>query len=89
MLVRVVIAAILIAAFMFALKDGRLLRTAGLGGSCHVVQAATDGTEWEACSGGKLAGRPDLSSKSCTSSGLRGKVEYWHCPASVDSQTGG
>jgi hypothetical protein len=89
MLTRVVIAAVLILAVMIGLKDGRLTRQIGLAGSCRVVQTATDGTQVDACSGGKLSGRPDLTSKSCVSTGFRGSVEYWRCPAPVDSRVGG
>jgi hypothetical protein len=89
MLVRVVIAAVLIFALMVGIKDGRLVQQAGLSGSCHVVQTSADGSQWDACRSGRLAGRPDLSSKSCTSSGVRGSLEYWRCPAAVDSRLGG
>jgi hypothetical protein len=89
MLIRVVIAAVLIFAVMVGIKDGRLTRQIGLAGSCRVVQTATDGSQWDACQSGRLAGRPDLSSKSCTSSGVRGSLEYWRCPAAVDSRLGG
>jgi hypothetical protein len=89
MLLRVVIAAVLIAAVMVGVKDGRLVKDMGLSGSCRMVQTATDGTQWTACTSGRLEGRPNLSSKSCTSSGLQGTVEYWHCPAEVASRVGG
>lgn len=89
MLRRVVIAAVLVLAVMVAVKDGRLLRQAGLTGSCHFVQATNDGGEWDACSSGRLAGRPDLTARSCTSSGVHGKLEYWHCPARIESQAAG
>jgi len=88
MLIRVVIAAVLIFAVMLGIKDGRLTRQIGLSGSCQVVQTAVDGTQLDACRGGRLAGRPDLSSKSCTSTGFRGAFEYWRCPAAVDSRPG-
>ena len=88
MLIRVVIAAVLIFAVMLGIKDGRLTRQIGLSGSCQVVQTAVDGTQLDACRGGSLAGRPDLSSKSCTSTGFRGALEYWRCPAPVDSRPG-
>jgi hypothetical protein len=88
MLIRVVIVAVLIFAVMVGIKDGRLTRRIGLAGSCHVIQTALDGTQLDACEGGRLAGRPDLSSKSCRSSGINGAVEYWWCPAAVDSRPG-
>ena len=89
MLIRVVIAAVLIFAVMVGIKDGRLTRGIGLSGSCHVVQVARDGSQWDACRSGRLAGRPDLTSKSCVSTGVRGALEYWRCPAGVDSRPGG
>jgi hypothetical protein len=88
MLIRVVIAAVLIFGVMVGIKDGRLTRQIGLAGSCQVVQTAADGTQVDACHGGRLAGRPDLSSKSCTSTGFSGAFEYWRCPAPVDSRPG-
>jgi hypothetical protein len=89
MLTRIVIAAVLVLALMVGIKDGRVLKHAGLGGSCHFVQNAADGGEWNACSKGRLLGRPDLTSKSCTSTGIRDKLEYWRCPAPVSSQASG
>jgi hypothetical protein len=47
------------------------------------VQAAPDGTTWNRCVSGKLEGRPDLTNKSCTSEGVEGKYELWHCPAAL------
>jgi hypothetical protein len=88
MLMRVVIAAVLIFGLMVAVKNGRLLRAAGLSGSCRLVQTASDCTEVAACKSGRLAGRPDLSGKSCTRLGIRAKLEYWHCPAGVESRLG-
>jgi hypothetical protein len=85
---RIVVVAVLILAFMIAVKDGALGRV-GLTGSCKVVQTAADGSQWTACSSGKLAGRPDLSKRSCTEWGRRGPLAYWHCPAPVQSTAAG
>jgi hypothetical protein len=84
MLSRIVAVAAVIVALMIAVKDGAMGRT-GLVGTCKVVQTAPDGTQWTACKSGRLQGRPSLASKSCTSWGLRGKLEYWHCPTPVES----
>jgi hypothetical protein len=81
---RILVVAVLILTFMVAVKDGALNR-AGLTGSCKVVQTAADGSQWAACSSGKLAGRPDLTKRSCTKWGVRGTVVYWHCPAPVQA----
>ena len=83
MLTRVLIVAVVAVAAMVAVKDGRVLRSSGLTGSCSLVQVAPDGTSWNRCVSGKLEGRPDLTNKSCTSEGVDGKYELWHCPAAL------
>jgi hypothetical protein len=76
-----------VAAAMLAVKDGRLLARAGLVGSCSAVAApAGHSGAWQACKPGRLEGRPDLSSKSCSSEGVVGKLEYWSCPADLASR---
>ena len=89
MLKRVVAVAVCILAVMIAIKDGRVLRTTGLTGSCSAVQTRTDGSELEACRAGKLEGRPDLSGRGCTSLGIRGTLEYWRCPADLTASQAG
>jgi hypothetical protein len=84
MFTRIVATAAVIVALMVAVKVGALGRT-GLTGTCKVIQTASDGSQWAACKDGRLEGRPSLASRSCTSWGLRGKVEYWRCPAPVQS----
>jgi hypothetical protein len=83
----VLVAAILVFGLMIAIKDGRLMRKAGLTGGCRVVavQAADTGS-WQACTPGKLQGAPDLTRQSCTSVKTVGKTEYWHCPAGIESK---
>ena len=85
MVKRIVVVGALIAAGMFAVKDGRVLHDAGLTGSCTVVQTAANGEQTEACSSGKLEGAPDLSRNGCTDTGLYAGLVYWHCPAPVES----
>ena len=89
MLRRVFVAALLMFAVMVIVKDGRVLRDAGLTGSCKVYANAADGTQWERCEAGKLEGWPDLSGRGCTSSGLQGVAEYWRCPAALVSSPAG
>ena len=74
MLKRVVAVGICILAVMIAIKDGRVLRSSGLTGSCTAVQTRADGSELEACRGGKLEGRPDLSHRGCISFGLSAEL---------------
>ncbi|MGI8421289.1 MAG: hypothetical protein ACR2MU_03360 [Gaiellaceae bacterium] len=88
-MLRILLTAFLIVGFMAAVKDGRLINRAGLTGSCSsVVPPAGQSGVWKACSAGRLEGRPDLSRQACTVAGLVGKLEYWHCPASVASSRG-
>jgi hypothetical protein len=85
----VLIGAVLIFALMLVIKDGRLMRKAGLNGGCTVIVTKSEepGT-WQACTPGKLQGAPDLSRQSCSSVKKVGKTEYWHCPASIESRHG-
>jgi hypothetical protein len=89
MLKPIVAVAICILALMFVIKDGRLLRDAGLTGTCKVVATIADGSEVEQCMPGKLEGRPDLSRQGCTSLAFKAQSEYWRCPASVASSQAG
>lgn len=85
MIKQVVFIAALVAAAMFAVKDHRILQSAGLTGSCVVVQTAANGQQVEACTSGKLEGAPDLSGNGCTDAGPYAGREYWRCPAPVAS----
>ena len=69
----IIIAAALILAAMLAVKDGRVLRTAGLTASCVVAQQDTDGSQIVAC-------RAD---------GTKDAYAYWLCPAGQAQQFGG
>lgn len=84
MLSRIVVAGLLIFAAMVAIQQGAL-RQVGLTGSCRAAETLTDRSQWVACKPGALEGRPSLASKSCTSGGVSGKVEWWHCPAPIVS----
>jgi hypothetical protein len=84
MLVRIVATGACIFLLMLVIKDGRLLRTTGLTGSCSVVQTLSDSSELVTCSAGKLEGRPDLSHRGCNTIGVSGKKDVWRCPAGFD-----
>ena len=84
MLIRIVATGVCIFLLMLIIKDGRLLRTTGLTGSCTVVQTLSDSSELVTCSAGKLEGKPDLSHRGCNSIGVSGKKEVWRCPAGFD-----
>lgn len=85
MIKRVVAFGFVVVALMATIKDGRVLREAGLTGSCSVVVTRLDGSQLEACHPGKLEGRPDLTRQGCRDAGLAGRVQYWSCPAAVQS----
>ncbi len=85
----VLVAAALILLLMVAVKDGRLLREAGMTGGCRPVAApkGQDG-DWQACDPGKLEGAPDLARQDCKSVIFVGKTEYWRCPAGIEGGPG-
>lgn len=83
MLSRIVAVGFCIFVLMVVIKDGRVLRVAGLTGSCSVVQTFTDSSELAACRAGKLEGRPDLSHHGCQSVGLNATYQYWRCPSAL------
>ena len=83
---KLILYAAVVVAAMIAIKDGRVLESAGVVGRCSAVAApAGDAADWQACRAGKLEGRPNLVRKSCTSAGVKDGVEYWRCPSQVES----
>jgi hypothetical protein len=80
-----VVGAVLIGA-MAAIRDGRILRDAGLLSSCSAmaVNGHDEPTEMS-CSKGRLDGFPDLTNKSCKLIAARPQREYWRCDAPVVS----
>jgi hypothetical protein len=79
----VVAVAVLIVAVMVGIHNGYILRTAGLSGSCTLVQRFADGSQAVTCQKGKIGGWPDLTRRNCTSSGITGTSEAWKCPADL------
>ena len=85
----VLVVAALIVALMAGIKDGRVMRKAGLTGGCSGVATPRGDTgAWKACVAGKLQGAPDLTRQGCTSVSTYGKTEYWRCPAQIGSAPG-
>lgn len=86
MLIRVFILAALVLALMGVIKDGRVMRDAGLFGSCSVVRNGVGAaTDWRACRDGKISGSPDLTRQSCSHWGTMNGLDYWRCAAPVDA----
>jgi hypothetical protein len=81
----IIVAGVLAASLMGAIKDGRVLHFAGLTAKCTVFERFQDGSELDACRPGKLEGMPNLAQRGCFSNGRNGTYEYWRCPAAQAS----
>jgi hypothetical protein len=80
--------ALLVAAAMVGFHNG-WLHIRGLSGSCTQVSENADGSVFEACRQGRIAGWPSLDSHGCTYVREAGRWQYWHCPAPLEaSQVG-
>jgi hypothetical protein len=89
MLLKIIVVGAVLIGVMAAIKDGRILRDAGLLSHCSAVavNGKADGTLL-ACSKGRLDGWPDMTNKSCSLISVRRTREYWRCQAPVvSSQT--
>jgi len=86
MLLKILIVGALAIGAMAAIRDGRVLRDAGLLSSCNavIVNGRADPTLL-VCSEGRLDGFPDLTNKTCHVISLRPGREYWRCEAPVVS----
>jgi hypothetical protein len=89
MLLKILIVGALAIGLMAAIRDGRILRDAGLLSSCSpaVVNGRQDAT-LQACSKGRLDGFPDLTNKSCVLVSARPNREFWRCQAPIVSSQG-
>ena len=86
MLLRILIVGALAIGLMAAIRDGRILRDAGLLSSCSpaVVNGKQDAT-LQSCSKGRLDGFPDLTNKSCVLVSARPNRQYWRSEAPIVS----
>jgi len=86
MLLRILIVGALAIGLMVAIRDGRVLRDAGLLSSCSpaVVNGKQD-TTLQNCSKGRLDGFPDLTNKSCVLVSARPTRQFWRCEAPLVS----
>lgn len=86
MLLKILVVGVVLIGAMAAIRDGRVLRDAGLLSSCNPVNVKTENEL--SCSKGRLDGFPDMSDKSCNLIGVTRNREYWRCEAPVvSSQT--
>jgi len=86
MLLKILIVGALAIGVMAAIRDGRVLRDAGLLSSCHAVtvNGKYDATTLS-CSKGRLDGFPNMTPKSCHLISTQPKRQYWRCDAPVVS----
>jgi hypothetical protein len=86
MLLKILLVGALAIGLMAAIRDGRILRDAGLLSSCKpvLVSGHYDGS-MQSCSKGRLDGFPDLTNKSCDLVSTRANREYWRCAAPIVS----
>ena len=89
MLLKILVVGAVLIGVMAAIRDGRLLKDAGLLSVCGpaIVNGKPDPTLLS-CSKGRLDGFPDMTNKSCTLIATHPNREYWRCLAPVvSSQT--
>ena len=89
MLLKILLVGALAIGLMAAIRDGRVLRDAGLLSSCSpVVVNGQQNATMQSCSKGRLNGFPDLTNKSCTLVATRANRQYWRCEAPIVSSQG-
>ena len=89
MLLKILVVGAVLISLMAVIRDGRVLRDAGLLSRCNAVtvDGKADPTLLS-CSKGRLDGWPDMTSQSCNLIAVHPNREYWRCAAPVvSSQT--
>jgi len=86
MLLKIIVVGALLIGLMAAIRDGRLLKDAGLLSTCNAAPASgkADPTLL-ACTSGRLDGFPDLTNKSCALVSARPNRQFWRCEAPLVS----
>ncbi len=86
MLLKILVVGAVLIGVMAAVRDGRVLKDAGLLSSCNavVVNGKTDPTVLS-CSKGRLDGFPDMTNKSCNLIAVHPSRQFWRCQAPVVS----
>lgn len=86
MLLKIIVVGALLIGVMAAVKDGRILRDAGLLSTCTAVtvNGQADPTLLS-CTKGRLDGWPDETNNSCSLIAVHPNREYWRCQAPVVS----
>jgi hypothetical protein len=89
MLLKIIVVGALVIGVMVAIKDGRILRDAGLLSNCTTVgTSGQDAPTLLSCTKGRLDGWPDETNNSCNLIAVHPSRQYWRCAAPVvSSQT--
>jgi hypothetical protein len=86
MLLKIFVVGALLIGVMAAVKDGRILRDAGLLSTCSPVRVNGQGDPTLlSCTKGRLDGWPDETNNSCNLIAVHPTHEYWRCAAPVVS----
>jgi hypothetical protein len=86
MLLKIILVGALAIGLMAAVKDGRILRDAGLLSRCNpvTVNGQAD-SNLLSCTKGRLDGWPDMTTSSCNLVAVHPRHEFWRCQAPVVS----
>jgi hypothetical protein len=86
MLLKILVVGAVLIGVMAAIRDGRVLKDAGLLSNCNavIVDGKTDPTLLS-CKKGRLDGFPNMTNKSCTLVATHPDREFWRCQAPVVS----
>ena len=86
MLLKILLVGAVLIGAMAAIRDGRVLKDAGLLSSCNavVVDGKTDPTVLS-CTKGRLDGFPNMTNKSCNLIAVHSDRQFWRCQAPVVS----
>ena len=89
MLVKIIVVGALVIGVMVAVKDGRILRDAGLLSHCSPVNVGGQSAPTVlSCTKGRLDGWPNETHNSCDLIAVHPARQYWRCAAPVvSSQT--
>jgi hypothetical protein len=86
MLLKIMVVGALLIGVMAAVKDGRILRDAGLLSTCSPVMVNGRGDPTLlSCTKGRLDGWPDETNNSCNLIAVHRTREFWRCAAPVVS----
>jgi hypothetical protein len=89
MLLKILVVGALLVGAMAVIRDGRVLKDAGLLSRCSAVTVSgKQDPTLLSCSKGRLDGWPNMTNQSCNLISVHPRHQYWRCQAPVvSSQT--